>query len=49
MNPLRSSMLLAAALCALILTGAGTAAACTSDSLVGALGSDFGNACVNGH
>ncbi|MFE0458714.1 hypothetical protein ACFW1A_05550 [Kitasatospora sp. NPDC058965] len=49
MTSLRTSLLLTAALVGLILTGAGAAAACTTDNLVGALGSDFGNACVNGH
>jgi hypothetical protein len=46
---LRNSLLVAAALCGLILTGAGAAAACSTDNLVGAIGSDFGNSCVNGH
>ncbi|WP_329563251.1 hypothetical protein [Kitasatospora sp. NBC_01266] len=48
MISLRNSLLVAAALCGLLLTGAGAAAACDSANLGGALNSGFGNACVNG-
>ncbi|GAA1983025.1 hypothetical protein [Kitasatospora viridis] len=45
---LRNSLLVAAALCGLLLAGAGSAAACASGDVAAALNSDFGNACVNG-
>jgi hypothetical protein len=45
---LRNSLLVAATLCGLLLTGAGAAAACDSASLAGALNSGFANACING-
>ncbi|MCX4749708.1 hypothetical protein OG455_30060 [Kitasatospora sp. NBC_01287] len=44
----RALPLLTVALCGLILAGAGSAAACDSANLGGALNSGFGNACVNG-
>ncbi|WP_157538015.1 hypothetical protein [Kitasatospora azatica] len=47
MTTLRNSLLVAAALCGLILAGAGAAAACDTANLGGALNSGFGNACVN--
>ncbi|GAA1224985.1 hypothetical protein GCM10009665_14070 [Kitasatospora nipponensis] len=48
MTSLRNTLLVAAALCGLIIAGAGAAAACDSANLGGALNAGFGNACVNG-
>jgi hypothetical protein len=45
---LRKTLLVAAAVCGLLLTGAGAAAACDGADLAGALNSGFGNSCVNG-
>ncbi|MDH6132528.1 hypothetical protein P3T37_001913 [Kitasatospora sp. MAA4] len=48
MTSVRNTLLVAAALCSLILAGAGAASACDSANLGGALNSGFGNACVIG-
>ncbi|GAA4995287.1 hypothetical protein [Kitasatospora paranensis] len=46
MNPVRTALVLAA-VCGLLLAGAGSAAACGPLDLAAGLAPGFGNACVN--